>query len=182
MIEGLGPISIKELQILSSPKVWAFNCFFDGIKSITPIDGEVEALYKGDSISIKCKINTQLLLTCDRCLNEFKKAIEIKEQEIILVSDQLDEVLNNNLAKNIFDNAEDLLEVVNPKDNFDPERWAFEQLSLQMPLINNCGDNCPGPCLSSQTNTTQSELRTQTNHDNDSLDPRWNALKRIQSK
>ena len=34
---------------------------------------------------------------------------------------------------------------LNPRGDFDPERWLFEQLSLQLPVVNRCGAECPGP-------------------------------------
>ncbi len=34
---------------------------------------------------------------------------------------------------------------LNPRGDFDPERWLFEQLSLQLPVVNRCGADCPGP-------------------------------------
>ena len=34
---------------------------------------------------------------------------------------------------------------LDPRGDFDPERWLFEQLSLQLPVVNRCGADCPGP-------------------------------------
>lgn len=34
---------------------------------------------------------------------------------------------------------------LDPRGAFDPERWLFEQLSLQLPVVNRCGADCPGP-------------------------------------
>jgi len=36
---------------------------------------------------------------------------------------------------------------LDPRGEFDPERWLFEQLSLQLPVVNRCGADCPGPPL-----------------------------------
>ncbi len=36
---------------------------------------------------------------------------------------------------------------LDPRGDFDPERWLFEQLSLQLPVVNRCGADCPGPPL-----------------------------------
>ena len=51
------------------------------------------------------------------------------------------------------------------RSSFDPERWLFEQLSLQLPLVNRCGADCPGPARWSS--------------DPAAGDPRWAALARL---
>ncbi|MFO8238333.1 MAG: DUF177 domain-containing protein, partial [Prochlorococcaceae cyanobacterium] len=44
----------------------------------------------------------------------------------------------------------------------DPGHWTFEQLSLQLPLVNRCGPDCPGPASWGSVATAG--------------DPRWSAL------
>ena len=61
-----------------------------------------------------------------------------------------------------------LTESLDPTGSFDPEHWVFEQLSLQLPLVNRCGSDCPGPELLGAP--AQDEV----------IDPRWAALKKLQ--
>jgi len=57
---------------------------------------------------------------------------------------------------------EGLEEQLDPLGRFDPEQWVFEQLSLQLPLVNRCGADCPGPATWSS--------------DPEAVDLRWAAL------
>jgi uncharacterized protein len=45
---------------------------------------------------------------------------------------------------------------------------VFEQLSLQLPLVNRCGLDCPGPDLQPSAQPPEP------------IDPRWAALKKLQ--
>ena len=66
-----------------------------------------------------------------------------------------------------------LVECLDPRGSFEPERWVFEQLSLQLPAVNFCGDGCPGmPQLVNQ------ELSASVTP---SADPRWQALLSLRS-
>ena len=46
---------------------------------------------------------------------------------------------------------EGLVEYLDPRGDFDPQQWVFEQLNLQLPVVNHCGDLCPGPRISPET-------------------------------
>lgn len=46
---------------------------------------------------------------------------------------------------------------LDPRGAFDPERWLFEQLSLQLPVVNRCGADCPGPPLAPAAASTASQ-------------------------
>ena len=66
-----------------------------------------------------------------------------------------------------------LVDFLDPRGYFEPERWVFEQLSLQMSVVNRCGDLCPGmPQAVSEPREASTEV---------SVDPRWQALKDLQS-
>ena len=86
---------------------------------------------------------------------------------------------------------------LDPRGEFDPERWLFEQLSLQLPVVNRCGADCPGPPLApGAANPAGSNPIDATSPDgieadlppseppNDRepkppVDPRWAALRQL---
>ena len=86
---------------------------------------------------------------------------------------------------------------LDPRGDFDPERWLFEQLSLELPVVNHCGADCPGPPLApGAANPAGSNPIDATSPDgieavvpnseppNDRepkppVDPRWAALHRL---
>ena len=61
---------------------------------------------------------------------------------------------------------DELTESMDPRADFDPEHWVFEQLNLQLPVVNRCGSDCPGPNLNAAVA-------------DEPIDPRWAALKKL---
>ena len=173
MISGLDPITIKELEAHSIQKFWAFNCFIDGIKSISGIKGELKAQIEGNYLYIQGDFTTQIKLRCDRCLNNFNRELKVKEHESILIKDESSE----DIFKNFLDKNDDLLEKIRPGESFDPQRWIFEQLSLQLPVVNICGDKCPG--LPTQRSDKSSNESNSAIINEETTDPRWAPLKNL---
>ena len=96
-------------------------------------------------------------LTCARCLQQYNHALRAEVQELI-------EFRTPSPSPEPFSSllGEDLDDRLDPGGFFDPERWLFEQLSLQLPLVNRCGDDCPGPACWGGVSSP--------------ADPRWAAL------
>ena len=66
------------------------------------------------------------------------------------------------------------MECLDPRGDFEPERWVFEQLSLQMSVVNRCGEHCPGMPQG------PSDGAAGTTGDK-APDPRWQALRDLQT-
>ena len=66
-----------------------------------------------------------------------------------------------------------LVESLDPRGDFTPEQWVFEQLNLQLPVVNHCGDHCPGPPGLKDAATPTTDATPPT-------DPRWDALRQLQ--
>jgi uncharacterized protein len=78
------------------------------------------------------------------------------------------------------DGAQGLVECLDPRGSFDPERWVFEQLNLQLPVVNHCGLDCPGM-------PPERPRSPAAEHRNDRLnaepgDPRWAALRKLRGE
>jgi uncharacterized protein len=58
-----------------------------------------------------------------------------------------------------------LSESLDPNGCFDPAHWTYELLSLQLPTVNRCGSDCPGPATWSS--------------DAQGGDPRWAKLNQL---
>ena len=136
MIKGLYPIPIKELKALSGPKSWVVKGNLKNIPSLMPISGEMSAEHKGRTLLIKGYLHTVINLLCDRCQNQFDQTLTFNGDELIWIDSK------NHLGEQ--SNLDELIEYLDPLGCFDPERWVFEQLSLQMPLIKHCGKDCLG--------------------------------------
>ena len=169
MIPGLNPIAIKDLKALSSPKTWILEGFLDELDSLTPIRGTIVAEHQGEALSVKGDFHTVISLICDRCLENFTQPLKVDSKELIFIGEEKE------LAIAIEFN--DFSDCISPCNSFDPQRWVFEQLSLQLPLLNNCGNNCAG--VSNQKANPQIYSNNSGENDLNQLDPRWSELKKL---
>ncbi|MFN9659020.1 MAG: YceD family protein [Cyanobacteriota bacterium] len=156
----LRPVSIPELRSLEQGKHWQVDQLIPDIESLTPVRGVLQLVHHGTALEVSAEVETILTLCCARCLQQFNQVLRADVRELIDFrgapstadsrADPLGDVLDDRL---------------DPQGRFDPERWLFEQLSLRLPLVNRCGDDCPGPVRWSSASTT--------------TDPRWSALKAL---
>ena len=102
-------------------------------------------------------VETILTLCCARCLQQFNHALNADVRELIAFQGGPDP--EDDWAALPGNDLDDRLD---PRGRFDPERWLFEQLSLRLPLVNRCGEDCPGPARWSTAPPA--------------VDPRWAAL------
>ena len=154
------PISIAELRALAEGKRWQVDQPIQELESLTPVRGELEVVHHGTALEVSAEVETIITLCCARCLQQFNQALRVDVRELIEFQGGADPA-----GEGADSLAEDLDDRLDPQGRFDPERWLFEQLSLQLPLVNRCGADCPGPARWSSAPTTG--------------DPRWAALKTL---
>jgi uncharacterized protein len=169
MIPALEPVALQELRALGNPKVWVIDGHLDELLSLTPVRGEIQAEHRGSVLAVEAELNTIVTLSCDRCLGQFNHQLTTSPSELIWLGDQPPTEDQLQLSKDISE-PEGLVETLDPRGNFDPQQWAFEQLNLQLPVVNDCGDNCPGAPKFNQ------EVVATIEHP---IDPRWDALRRL---
>jgi uncharacterized protein len=156
----LRPIPLAELSALAEGKHWQVDQPISDLDTLTPVRGGVRAVHHGTALEVIGEVETITTLCCARCLQPFNHALRAEVRELIEFrgGPDPDDGLDNALG-------EDLDDRLDPQGRFDPERWVFEQLSLRLPLVNRCGDDCPGPARWSSAAAT--------------TDPRWAALKTL---
>ncbi|MEB3317966.1 MAG: DUF177 domain-containing protein [Cyanobacteriota bacterium] len=156
----LRPIPISELRALEQGKRWQVDQPIPDLETLTPVRGVVEAMHHGTALEVSGEVEAIITLCCARCLQPFNYPLRAEVSELIEFrgGPNPDDSLVNPLG-------EDLDDRLDPQGRFDPERWVFEQLSLRLPLVNRCGDDCPGPSRWSSAAA--------------STDPRWAALKTL---
>ena len=167
MIPGLEPVPLRELQALGSVRDWDFEGQLEDLPSLTPVRGTICAEHRGNILEVSGSASTIVCLCCDRCLNQFNRELSTGANELIWLGDAeaATEMAEAGLDPSSLDG---LVECLDPRGNFEPERWIFEQLSLQMPAVNFCGDGCPGM---PQPATRQPAVTKKPG-----VDPRWQAL------
>ncbi len=156
----LGPVSLAELRALPEGKQWLIDQPIAELQSLTPVRGQLQVIHHGTALEVTAQAEAIVTLCCARCLQEFNHALRAEVQELIECRGG-----PSVAAEALVPIGEDLDDRLEPTGSFDPERWLFEQLSLQLPLVNRCGDDCPGPACWSTTSST--------------ADPRWAALKAL---
>ncbi len=158
----LQPLPLQELRLLSEGRTWPVDQSITGLASLTPVRGQVRALHHGTVLEVEVTAETIVTLCCDRCLQTYNHALAATARELLEVAVAGPE------EEEVLFAAEDPVECLDPGGSFDPERWLFEQLSLQLPLVNRCGPDCPGP-----------PLPTGDADGNGDVDPRWAALRSL---
>ncbi len=158
----LQPLPLQELRLLSEGRTWPVDQSIAGLASLTPVRGRVRALHHGTVLEVEGSAETIITLCCDRCLQSYNQALSAKARELLEIA-----VAGPEEEEVVFA-AEDPVERLDPGGSFDPERWLFEQLSLQLPLVNRCGADCPGPPLPTGDASGEGDV-----------DPRWAALRSL---
>ena len=170
MIEGLEPVALQELRALGEPRRWPVEGHLDQLPSLTPVRGELNAEHRGNVLSVEGKLSTIVTLCSDRCLGQFNHQLSCSSSELIWLgqSPPSEQDLKESADIAAMDG---LVECLDPRGSFEPEQWVFEQLNLQLPVVNHCGDHCPGP-------PAQAQAKPQG--ETDAVDPRWAALRQLQ--
>ena len=172
MIPGLEPIPLRELQALGSVRAWEFEGQLEELPSLTHVRGSMQAEHRGNILEVSGSAQTIVCLCCDRCLKQFNRQLSTDANELIWLGDSeaAEAMTEEGLDASSVDG---LVECLDPRGCFEPERWVFEQLSLQMPAVNFCGDGCRGmPQLANQDPPSSVPS---------SADPRWKALLNLRS-
>ncbi|WP_254932878.1 DUF177 domain-containing protein [Cyanobium sp. WAJ14-Wanaka] len=160
-IPPLRPMPIQELKLLDQSHHWQIDQPIDGLDSLRPVRGKLSARHRGNLLEVEGEMATVISLCCDRCLQQYNQPLRAKASEVISLEEPpLDGGEVFELEGASIDAA--VSEHLDPRGNFDPEQWVYEQLSLQIPLVSNCGAACPGPGAWESVGPSQ--------------DPRWAAL------
>ena len=181
MADDLSAIPIPELQQLFDGRQWQIDQHLPALPSLTPVRGEVRAVHRGNVLEVEGQASTIVTLCCDRCLQDFNQALSCRNRELIWLGEAsraegVDEAVVLESAAQLLDlEADAFTECLDPKGDFDPAHWIFEQLHLLLPVVNHCGELCPGPNLAG----TGAEAAAGDTPDGGPIDPRWAALKQL---
>jgi uncharacterized protein len=166
----LHPVPLQELKHLDAGRHWLINQPITGLDSLTPVRGQLHATHRGTVLEVEGEVDTIVTLCCDRCLQHFNHPLRAKSQELLWIGEPATSTATATSDPVALEGEGDdggLMEQLDPRGSFDPEHWIFEQLNLQLPIVNHCGSDCPGPA-------------TWTSDSSD-IDPRWQALQGLRS-
>jgi len=185
MEDDLRPVPIQELRLAPDHgRQWTVEHHLPQLDSLTKVRGEVVAEHLGSALQVRGEAETIVTLCCDRCLQPYNHVLHCRVKELIWLGDDHNAphhhaTRHTGLAEQgeppaDFDD-DGLSERLDPRGAFDPAQWIFEQLHLQLPLVNRCGEHCPGPALPSRHGNA-SATRGIDGIANKGEDPRWAAL------
>lgn len=177
MADVLQPVPIQELRLLDQGRRWEVDQSIADLETLVPVRGSLQATHRGNVLAVEGEVATIITLCCDRCLQAFNHPLQAHRQELLWLGEGPEpEVDAEDLDAQVVSlDPEALGDQIDPRGLFDPERWVFEQLSLELPLVNRCGEHCPGPPA-----YRNPEPATATGSAaEDSLDPRWQALRSL---
>ncbi|QNI43103.1 DUF177 domain-containing protein [Synechococcus sp. A15-28] len=170
MIEGLEPVALQELRVLGAPRHWSVEGHLDQLPSLTPVRGQLSAEHRGNVLMVEGELSTIVTLRCDRCLGQFNQQLRCTSSELIWLGEAPPTQDDLQESEDISE-IEGLVECLDPRGDFDPQQWVFEHLNLQLPVVNHCGEHCPGPPL---------RRETVVNEVDEAIDPRWSVLRNLQ--
>jgi len=111
-------------------------------------------------------INGTVDATCDKCLAQYPEVLDIHEQQIAKFSDEKitedDEIINLSKSEH-----EIMLAGL-----------IYEYINVAVPFTTRCNDEGNTPYCDKEMLAKLSKL-TETNEQDESIDPRWDALKKI---
>lgn len=166
----LQPVAIQELKALAEGRSWDLDGPLEGLETLTPVRGSVRAVHRGNVLEVEGQASTIVTLCCDRCLQHFNSPLGFDTRELLWLGEEArQQGLETSLVEEgstVLDlDPDSLSESIDPRGSFDPAHWAFEQLSLQLPVVNQCGPDCPGP--------------SSWGSEGSGGDPRWAALSQL---
>ena len=186
MADDLSAIPIQELKALPEGRNWQIDQHLEGLPSLTPVRGRVRAIHRINVLEVEGEASTIVTLCCDRCLQDFNQALGARNRELIWLgeasrADGVDEDVVLESAAQLLDlEADAFTESLDPAGDFDPAHWIFEQLHLLLPVVNHCGEQCPGPNLAGAGNPGAGQAAPEgDSQDPGPIDPRWAALKQL---
>jgi len=175
MAESLHPVPIQELRLLDQGRRWQVDQMIPDLETLVPVRGALQATHRGNVLEVEGAVATIVTLCCDRCLQAFNHPLQAATQELLWLGEgPQPQVDDDDLEAQVVSIDPDALgDQIDPRGSFDPQRWVFEQLSLQLPLVNHCGDHCPGP--PAYRNPEPSAAGDDALAE--AVDPRWQALR-----
>lgn len=118
------------------------NHHLPDLETLTPVQGEVRVIHRGNYLEISGRAEAIVTLTCDRCLQQYNARITVDTSELIWLEKPVDDPEVDLAEREVA--FEDLVETLDPEGYFQPLNWLYEQLCLAIPPRQLCDQNCEG--------------------------------------
>lgn len=112
------------------------------LETLTPVQGTIKITHQGNYLDVSAQAETIVTLTCHRCLQQFNYRLAVSPSEMIWLNESADPTEELPLDRDL--TLDDLMESLPPNGYFDPEKWLYEQLCLEIPQRQLCSQSCTG--------------------------------------
>lgn len=147
--------------------------FFDAFEHSLVKDGALKAVVELDKqetmLILGFHIEGTIKLNCDTCLSDFDQQIELNERQIVKFAEEVDA-----------DEPEDLEIIVLPRKEtaIDVSELIYEFITVAVPFINKC-EQAGQACDEQMLSTLEKLSAGSEEQEEQSSDPRWEALKKL---
>ena len=114
-------------------------------------------------------ITGEIFHTCDVCLSEFPSKVDINERQIVKFG-----------GEDVEDDTEEILILNKNEHEIDVSTLIYEYVNLAVPYISRCEDAGNTQWCDKEMIEKLNKLSTKE-EEQDSADPRWDALKKIKN-
>ncbi|MDB9313450.1 YceD family protein [Spirulina sp. CS-785/01] len=156
-------------QLLKAPNQsehLEINQLIEGLETLTPVRGELLVTHQGNYLEVSGTVETITTLVCHRCLQHYNHRLKVEKTELIWLNAAESEFPDSGEKELLGDEG---TETLAPDGYFEPDLWVYEQLSLELPLQQICGENCPGIVQPQQTEDPK-------------IDSRWAGLEALKQQ
>lgn len=166
---AMEPIYIPQLtKAPERTEVIPFREMLPEIETLTPVQGKMQITHHGNYLEVIARAETIITLTCHRCLQQYNSRLTINTSELIWLTDDGD--MDPDLIEQE-GTLEDLVETLPRTGYFDPTTWLYEQLCLEIPQRQLCGQTCSGIPAPAEEPTTAAPI-----------DQRWASLEALRAR
>ena len=142
--------------------------FLPGLETLTPVRGRIRVTHRGNYLEVSAQAEAIITLTCHRCLQQYNHRLAIDTSEMIWLDEAASLPYDGPLEREV--ELEDLVETLPPQGYFYPNEWLYEQMCLEIPQRQLCGEQCAGI----QTATQEREEKP--------VDRRWASLEALKKQ
>ena len=114
-------------------------------------------------------INGEIYLNCDVCLANYPSAVSVEERQIVKFTGD----------EHLEDDTEEIIMLSRNEFEIDVSNLIYEFINLSVPYISRCGDEGNTEWCDKEMIRKLNELSGSNKEENNTDDPRWEALKNI---
>lgn len=148
-----------------------FNAFEYSLIKSGKLEVKLELDKQETMLLLHFNINGTVNLDCDKCLSTFALPISVKEMQIVKFAE--DELESDD---------QEIIVLSRKESAIDISELLYEYINVSIPYIKNCAQSGEGQQCDKEMIDRLQQLSTETKEQEQSSDPRWEALNKLKNK